>query len=377
MNINSIDDDWSEFTSLNTCPGYTEGIYKQQQYTEPKVNHPLNDVADVPTSSDLYISTKTMIAYLNVDNMIDIETLFWNIPIISYHEPREGIIKKQIKLTTNTKEENEKLEEKLKSIKDHSAHDIKNIDSEDKNIAYKNIKKINIGSCSKDLTSHRSKKKSVFYNCFALMIRIKLPDTFKEIHVKLFNTGKMEIPGIRDDFMLHKAFAILVDKIQPFFNHILKYKSKPTVALINSNFNCGFYINRDKLYMLLRHKYNILSSYDSCSYPGIQCKFYFNSNKTIQNGLCECETKCKKSKKNNEINNHIIKCREISFMIFRTGSVLIVGNCDNDILNVVYEYVKNILACEYSTISEGNVKEQITKNKIKYKRKIIIYTNEK
>ena len=27
-------------------------------------------------------------------------------------------------------------------------------------------------------------------------------------------------------------------------------------------------------------------------------------------------------------------------MIFRTGSVLIVGNCDKDILNIIYEFLK-------------------------------------
>ena len=37
-------------------------------------------------------------------------------------------------------------------------------------------------------------------------------------------------------------------------------------------------------------------------------------------------------------------------MIFRTGSVLIVGNCTIDILNIVYTYLKNILDAEYQEI---------------------------
>ena len=35
-------------------------------------------------------------------------------------------------------------------------------------------------------------------------------------------------------------------------------------------------------------------------------------------------------------------------MIFRTGSILIVGKCNDDILNNVYEYIKNLLKDEAS-----------------------------
>jgi hypothetical protein len=37
-------------------------------------------------------------------------------------------------------------------------------------------------------------------------------------------------------------------------------------------------------------------------------------------------------------------------MIFRTGSVLIVGKCDEDILMVVYNFLKEILYNEYEEI---------------------------
>ena len=34
------------------------------------------------------------------------------------------------------------------------------------------------------------KKKGAFYNCFALIIRIKEKNVYKEVHIKIFNTGK-------------------------------------------------------------------------------------------------------------------------------------------------------------------------------------------
>ena len=52
-------------------------------------------------------------------------------------------------------------------------------------------------------------------------------------------------------------------------------------------------------------------------------------------------------------------------MIFRTGSVLIVGHCNEEILNVVYEYLKNILTNEYDNIYQKN--DEIETNNIKIK----------
>ena len=40
-------------------------------------------------------------------------------------------------------------------------------------------------------------------------------------------------------------------------------------------------------------------------------------------------------------------------MIFRTGSVLIVGNCDEDILGKVYLFIKNILEKEFDTVNSN------------------------
>ena len=62
---------------------------------------------------------------------------------------------------------------------------------------------------------------------------------------------------------------------------------------------------------------------------------------------------------------HYKQCTTISFMIFRTGSVLIVGHCNEEILNVVYEYLKNILTNEYDNIYQKN--DEIETNNIKIK----------
>ena len=70
------------------------------------------------------------------------------------------------------------------------------------------------------------------------------------------------------------------------------------------------------------------------------------------------------------------KYTEVSFMIFRTGSVLIVGNCTEKILRFVYDFIKNLLQSEYSIIYAPGNNEQSKVKKEKIRKKIIYVTNE-
>jgi hypothetical protein len=319
-----------------------------------------------PKCSDIYISTKTKIAYLNTN--IDLINIFWKIHVLDYETPAEGIIKKQIKISSLNKEEVIILEEKIKEQKNISCDIIQQIDNPNaRKNKFKDIRKINIGINSKDLISYRKKKKGAFYNCFALIIRIFENNKFKEIHIKVFNTGKLEIPGIQRNSTLTYVLNKLVNELQPFIDKKLLYDNENIdTVLINSNFSCNYIINRNKLFDILKYTYNIHALYDPCSYPGIQCKFYYNDTKEIQNGTCNCVKKCTSKNK---------VCKIISFMIFRTGSVLIVGHCDEFILNIIYMFLKDILIKEFNNIKVNVIKEIKKKKKKKKKRKrqIIIW----
>ena len=63
----------------------------------------------------------------------------------------------------------------------------------------------------------------MFYNCFVLVTRIKINGSFKEIHVKVFNTGKLEIPGIQNNQMLYQLLDELVIQLQPFCKKKISY----------------------------------------------------------------------------------------------------------------------------------------------------------
>lgn len=298
------------------------------------------NIGEVPKCSDIYISTKTKIAYLN--QKINLGEVFWNLPILEYHNQTTGIVKKQMKFNSTNELELNNILKKIPEDQYVEQHIITQIINPSGRIKFKDVRKISLGLCKKDITSYRGKQKGAFYNCFVLLIRILCEDTFKEVHVKVFNTGKLEIPGMRNDKLLYAALELLIDllnkniKSDKEFDYV---KNKCETVLINSNFRCGFFLNRELLYGILKDKYRINCSYDSCSYPGIQCEFYYDPELEKQTGQQPIEKK-----------KNIIK---VSFMIFRTGSALIVGKCTEDVLHIIYTFLCNLLQDEYINISCG------------------------
>lgn len=323
------------------------------------LNENLSNSTDknIPKCTDIYISTKTKISFLNKN--INLIEDFWKIPVIDYNQPCEGVVKKQIKINSKSKEDVDDIYKRLENENIYNNQIISSIDNPENNkIKFKDVRKITIGISKKDITSHRCKQKSAFYNCFVLIIRLKIDGVFKECHTKVFNTGKIELPGIQSDETLYKLLEFVVNILEVNCNYKdIKYlPDKTETVLINSNFNCGYYINRDKLYDLLQQKYRLHTLYDPCSYPGIMSKFYYNTKleKNMQTGI--------KSRDEME--------KEISFMIFRTGSVLIVGKCVESELIEIYEFLKEILETEYSLIVQKNNIEQDVKVKKKNQKKI-------
>lgn len=369
----NIDDEWASFVSggYNAVESDEDAFDGEEpntmsDFVSANISEELQ--SKTPKASPIYISTKTNIAFL--DKTIDLKHVFWAVPIISYATPVNGVVKKQIKLNSVTQEELETVQERLKQETYYEEHIITSINNPTGRITFKDIRKISIGISKKDLTSYRTKKKSAFYNCFVLIFRMKVDDNFKEFHVKVFNTGKVEIPGVQSQKVFEKVLALLIETLQPHMKDcVVGYKENSTeTVLINSNFKCGFYINREALYDILRYKYNIQAIYDPCSYPGIQCKFYYNHDIEVQTGSQISQDK-------RALHSNI---SEVSFMIFRTGSVLIVGKCEENVLLLIYEFLKNVLTIEYKEIrqycenpSDENITPFAKEKKKKIRKKFI------
>jgi hypothetical protein len=351
---------------------------------------------------ELYISTQTKIFFLN-ETDLDVCNIFWNLPVIHYGSPVQGIVKKQIRMVFKQKEEYEEYAERLKTIPYYTEKVMKQIDNPNaRKIKFKDVRKITVGISRKDIMNCHGKNKNAFINCFAMILRVKSTALgFREIHVKVFNTGKLAIPGIVDEELLVNTKKLLLETLQPSFKTPLRLVSvneSPLVkrivknkigyiptelevleedsyvpmdptsgfnkkkknthieyvkpngnVLINSNFNCGYYIQQEKLKAVLRDKYGLNPTYDPSMYPGVKCKFFFNNelefDQEKQTGRLCAEDQSATMTELNDLTHE--KYTKISFMIFRTGNCLIVGNCSKDILLFVFKYVKTLLMVEY------------------------------
>lgn len=322
MNVN---DEWSRFLNQDYAPA---PCVKKEQGV-------------VPVCSPIVISTKTKIIYLN--QPIELFRLFWNLPMIGYDSYEEGIIKKQIKFNFTSKDQVEEFDRNIEKVTlYHKVTILNQIDSPNGRVVFKDIRKVDIGICKKDILRMKKSEKSAFYNCFVFIYRLRLDKTFKEIHVKLFNSGKIEIPGIQQESHVERMVLKIVGLLREYTPEPLhELREKQEIILINSNFSCNYYINREELYRLLKSKYHIKCCYDPCSYPGIQCKYKLESS-------------------------------EVSFMIFRTGSVLIVGKCEDEKLFQIYDFLKEIFHTEYHAVYEDHAEPMKKKQKKKIKKLYIL-----
>ena len=293
-----------------------------------------------PQCTPLKISTKSKIIYLN--STFYLNDLFWKLKTISYDSENEGIVKKQMKFNfLNEQEVNcffKRMEEN--DEKNVNVKILNQINNPNGRIKFKDVRKVDIGICKNDILKPKKESKSAFYNCFVIIFRKIYQGRYCEFHVKLFNSGKVEIPGIQSEDMLNCIVDMLINSLQPHFNiEIKEHKEKRELVLVNSNFNCQYYLNRERLVEVLKSKYKVKCGLDSCSYPGIQCKY------SLKNGS------------------------QVSYMIFRTGSVLIVGKCNDDELQDIYNFLQRVFQNEYHVIYEEESElEKIEKEK-RQKRK--------
>lgn len=353
--IMNIDDVWQQFLNNGDT---VEDLEEFDMDKSIKTSNPLSSVQhhnfeqslrldDAPICGSLNISTKTKLIYLNKE--FDLYDIFWKLKTVDYDEEVEGIIKKQMKFNFINSVQVQDFEKRILNERCVKIKILNQINNPNGRVTFKDVRKVDIGICRNDVQNLKKESKSAFYNCLVMIFRKLENGIYNEYHVKLFNSGKVEIPGVQSEYMLNVVSSLLVSYLQPLFDDpIYEIQEKRTLILVNSNFNCNYYLNRELLVNILKAKYNIKCGLDSCNYPGIQCKYILNESK-----------------------------REVSFMIFRTGSVLIVGKCEDNELYEIYEFLKNVFREEYSSIVENESDlEKIDKQKLqnsKYKNKKSIY----
>lgn len=333
-----LEHEWEQFMVADESNIERKSIDDNYQTNEVKLSR-RRLTKYTPKSTDLKISTKSKILYLN--QTFDLEDLFWKLKTINYDEEAEGIIKKQMKFNFKAPEDVLYFESKIVKESPTKVTILNQINNPSGHILFKDVRKVDVGMSKNDVLKPKKSSKSAFYNCFVIIFRKIYEGSYREFHLKLFNSGKIEIPGIQKNDMLELAVDFIIGKLQPHCHEkLFEYREKRELVLVNSNFNCQYYLDREILLDILKEKYKIKCNMDSCSYPGIQCKYEFTSSHTV------------------------------SFMIFRTGSVLIVGKCSDTQLDEIYNFLVQMFHDEYYNICEEQSElELLEKKKASTKKK--------
>ena len=135
----------------------------------------------------------------------------------------------------------------------------------------------------------------------------------------------------------------------------------------------------------MKYKYKINSNFDPCSYPGIQCEFYYDMRLDTQHGIqpnavdmaaapidavaidaVAIDAVAIDAAANKKPHAHVNK---VSFMIFRTGSVLIVGKCSEEMLHDIYNFLTRMFTTDYDEI-KGLITQPVNGEKKEKQRKL-------
>jgi len=197
------------------------------------------------------------------------------------------------------------------------------------------------------IKKRKKKKKKIFYN----QSTIHVIHDGKIMNVKLFNNGRIQITGLKNEGQAGKLVKKLLQYFKDFdvigdYTELIDNK----IVLINSDFDLGYQIDREKLHHEIVEN-DIYSSYEPCIYPGVNIKYFVNENQ--YDGICSCQSMCNGKGRADGDGN----CKKITIAVFKSGSVIITGAQNINQLEICYRFIKNFIEerVELFKLKENNV----------------------
>jgi hypothetical protein len=239
------------------------------------------------------------------------------------------------------------------------------------------------GICSEDILHSTAKTKHRFFNQSSLVFRLRLEGDetdkdvrykepsdpsegtlascpkarFKETNIKLFKNGGFQMTGVHSEAMARAALERMIELnwapdpatgeprgIWSSKPHIAKFE----ICMMNSDYNVGAAIRRDRLYTILVEEYGLWSTFEPTIYQGVNTKFFWNAERPAgaPPGICSCESQCDGSGDGHGPG----RCKKITISPFRTGSVIITGAKELRQLTDAYTFLNGILAAHETEI---------------------------
>jgi hypothetical protein len=219
------------------------------------------------------------------------------------------------------------------------------------------VYKVAVGMHEK--TFRGTESSHAFNNCMVLVLRVPLDGDgevipppageacwrfhrWHEFHVKIFNTGDIDVPGIKSEAM----YRAVSGRVVALLGRVGADADLATrTVLTNSDFKCGFEINRAALHDVLRARYDVDCTYDPCcGHPGVTCKFLYDD-------ALPPEAQTTSRRGPGSPASAPATARTLTVMIFRTGSILINGGGDRAVFTTLHEMILAILTLERDKIA--------------------------
>jgi TATA-box binding protein (TBP) (component of TFIID and TFIIIB) len=211
----------------------------------------------------------------------------------------------------------------------------------DKGILKFEHKNMVLGASHKDIFTNRKITSKSFFNQSTLVLRRKVAnDGWKEVNVKLFANGGIQMTGVTSESFAREAIEWLLALIKtlpesPFAGQASIERF--AVQLINTDYALDKFINQDSLHKILINDYNLFSMLEKTIYQGVNTKFFYNTkNPTV--GICQCENFCK----GQGTGEGEGECKRITMSIFRTGKIIITGAREMKQIQAAYDFLNKV-----------------------------------
>lgn len=203
-----------------------------------------------------------------------------------------------------------------------------------------------VGASARDLLTKKKAAKKTFFNQSTIVVRKRRmdnPNEFKEVNIKLFANGGIQMTGITgidfaritlDWLLKHLSTLKTAISAEPLYIKILK------IQLINSDYHVNATIHRDNLHQIATQQYGMFSSLEKLIHQGVNIKYYYNTSRTVgRPGICMCEKPCAGQGEGDAPG----ECKKITLLAFQTGDIIVTGARKIEQLEEAYHFMNQIL----------------------------------
>lgn len=200
-----------------------------------------------------------------------------------------------------------------------------------------------LGTSHKDVFTNRKITTKSFFNQGTMVIRRRMaeePPQWKEVNVKLFANGGIQMTGITSEEFAQDTLEWLLAQLLTLAES--PFETKPairrfSVQLINTDYSLNKYINQDALHKILISEYNLVSMLEKTIYQGVNTKFFYNTNNN-GTGICMCPRFCK----GQGTGRGEGQCKRVTMSVFRTGRIIITGARQLEHIQFAYEFLNRV-----------------------------------